>query len=151
MEAAWERLRDDVAFANTAVAQATNDNAAPTRARLVRGIEDVTRRCREERDKAKATAEPEDLSDAALASAARFTDGMPLAPLRSLLHLTPRLVNVRGALVCGNCTKLDRARAGGHPGRGRALPRLGHHAAARPAPHREPLRQLVLRAAAVRY
>ena len=132
------------------MAQATNDNAAPTRARLVRGIEDVTRRCREERDKAKATAEPEDLSDAALASAARFTDGMPLAPLRSLLHLTPRLVNVRGALVCGNCTKLDRARAGGHPGRGRALPRLGHHAAARPAPHREPLRQLVLRAAAER-
>jgi hypothetical protein len=100
MEAAWERLKDDVAFANTVVSREGAPNAASTRARLVRGIEDVTRRCREERDKAKAKAEPEDLSDATLAKAARFTDGMPLAPFKGLLHLTPRLVNVRvGALA----------------------------------------------------
>ena len=100
MEAAWERFKDDVAFANTVVSREGAPNAASTRARLVRGIEDVTRRCREERAKAKAKAEPEDLSDATLAKAARFTDGMPLAPFKGLLHLTPRLVNVRvGALA----------------------------------------------------
>ena len=94
MDAAWARLKADVAFAQRAVAPDDAEGAAATRAELLAAIEAVTARCREERAAQKASEQPEDLSDEALVAAARFVDHVPLAPFANVLHLTPRLVNV---------------------------------------------------------
>jgi len=94
MDAAWARLKADVAFAQRAVAPDDAEGVAATRAELLAAIEEVTARCREERAAQKASEQPEDLSDEALVAAARFVDHVPLAPFANVLHLTPRLVNV---------------------------------------------------------
>ena len=95
MDDAWRKFKRLVRFANAVVPQEDADAAAASRAFLVEQIEEVTARCREERARLDALDTPEDLSDAALVKAARFTDGLPLAPFGQLLHLTPRLVNVK--------------------------------------------------------
>ena len=99
MQDAWDRLRKDVAFAQR-VASAGSDDS---RAELVEAIEEVSRRCREERVLQKASEEPEDLSDEKIIKAARFTDEMPLAPFAKILSLTPRLVNVRALRIAPCC------------------------------------------------
>lgn len=99
MEDAWSRLKKDVAFAQR-VASAGGDDA---RAELIEAIEEVSRRCREERVLQKASEAPEDLSDEKIIKAARFTDEMPLAPFGKILSLTPRLVNVRSLRIAPCC------------------------------------------------
>ena len=97
MDDAWRKFKRLVRFANAVVPEGNAAAAAASRAFLVEQIEEVTARCREERARLDALETPEDLSDAALVKAARFTDNSPLAPFGQLLHLTPRLVNVSAA------------------------------------------------------
>ena len=99
MEDAWNRLRKDVAFAQRVASAGSTDS----RAELVEAIEEVSSRCREERVLQKASEEPEDLSDEKIIKAARFTDGVPLAPFAKILSLTPRLVNVRALRIAPCC------------------------------------------------
>ena len=94
MEEAWRRLKRDTRLANTAIAADNDEAVAASRARLSEAIKEVTARCCVERKRMKALEAPVDLSDDALVRAARFVDGLPLAPFENLLHLVPRLVNV---------------------------------------------------------
>ena len=106
----------------------------------------VLKACREARARKLAATSPDDISDAALSRAARFTDKFALKSYEPFLHYVPRLVNV--VTVCSP-RPLPRGRA--HPApraarRGHPRLRLGRHPPPRPPPHRRALQELLLRA-----
>ena len=95
MEAEWARVKRAVDLANTVVtATAAAGTEPPLRASLKRATAESVERCRAERKKQRAQQARKDLSDAAIAKAAKWTDGLPLAEYRGIMHLVPRLVNV---------------------------------------------------------
>ena len=153
MEAEWARVKRAVGLANTVVTPAAAAAAAaapPLRASLKRAADESIERCRVERKKQRARQTRKDLSDAAIARAAKWTDGLPLAEYEGILHLVPRLVNVvtasthaleRARRACAHARALRAARRG-HP-----RPRLGRQAALGPARHRRALLECLLCAA----
>ena len=99
MEAEWARVKRAVGLANTVAPPPPAASAAPPpppplRAALKRATAESIERCRAERKKQRAKQTPKDRSDAAVARAAKWTDGLPLAEYEGILHLVPRLVNV---------------------------------------------------------
>lgn len=93
IDAEWTRVKRAIGLAN-AVADPHKGKAAAMRSALKRATEESVERCRAERKKQRAHQVPADLSDEAIAKAAKWTDGLPLAEYEGILHLVPRLVNV---------------------------------------------------------
>ena len=91
LDSEWTRMKRAIGLAN---AVASPNNAAAMRSALKRATEESVDRCRAERKKQRAQQVPKDLSDEAIAKAAKWTDGLPLAEYEGILHLVPRLVNV---------------------------------------------------------
>ena len=148
MDDVWARARASVALANAAAPEA---GRAAHRAALHDAMQAVVGRCRAERKRKRDAQTERDLSDARLGELALYTDALPLRDYDRLLHIVPRLVNVvtvraflKPTRAAGDARVLCAAR-GGHPAR-----RHGPEAAARPAPHRQPLLERLLRAAALR-
>lgn len=91
MNEEWVRMKRSIGLAN---AVCTTKNAPVLKQTLKRAIEETVGRCRAERKRARALETPKDLSDDAVCRAARWTDRLPLSDYDTVLHLTPRLVNV---------------------------------------------------------
>lgn len=82
MEEAWKKFKTSVNRVNT-------EHKDPKRA-----IEEVVSKARKRRAQARTVSTQQDLSDAAISTAARWTDALPLANYEGILHMAPRLVNV---------------------------------------------------------
>ena len=152
MEAEWTRFKRNVHLANAV--GPTPEAGAAFRATLRAAVGDSVARCRAERKRARDAETPRDTSDAAIAHHAKFTDALPLASYDRILHLVPRLVNVRARRPRAH-TRLraciaQRACAGRDPRRGHPRPRHGPQAAARPARDRVAVLEFLLRAEALR-
>tara|TARA_Y100000389_G_scaffold197342_1_gene231771 strand:+ start:8338 stop:8949 length:612 start_codon:yes stop_codon:yes gene_type:complete len=99
----------------------------------------VLKACREARARKLAATTPEDISDAALSIAARFTDKFSLKSYEHFLHYVPRLVNVVTVrplrpLLLDRPSPPSRAQLAEtipRPGSGITLPLDLHHIAAR--------------------
>lgn len=91
LDSEWTRMKRAIGLAN---AITDPNNAAAMRSALKRATTESVDRCRAERKKQRAQQVPKDLSDEAIVKAAKWTDGLPLAEYRGILHLVPRLVNV---------------------------------------------------------
>ena len=145
--AEWDRFKRNVHLAN-AVGPTPEAGAAAFRATLRAAVGDSVARCRAERKRARDAEAPRDASDAAIAHHAKFTDALPLASYDRILHLVPRLVNVRArrprALRALASHTAWRACAGRDPRRGHPRPRHGPQAAARPARDRVALLEFLL-------
>ena len=91
MEVEWERVRSTISLANSV---ATASSGPALQAALRRAVWTSVERCRAERKRKRATQTERDLSDEAIARAAKWTDALPLHDYDGILHLVPRLVNV---------------------------------------------------------
>ena len=95
MQAAWEELKssffEGCDFSNMISKRSVS---ASEEARLVASAERVVGRCCAERKRQREASFEDAFSDKELHRLAPYTDRLPLAPYESVLHLTPRLVNV---------------------------------------------------------
>jgi len=111
LNAEWARFKRTVHLANTI--PAGPERVAEFKETVRHAIGESVARCRVERKRKRASETAMDLSDDAVVRAARFTDALPLANYDRILHLVPRLVNVRAAAASRLRLRSDRARARG--------------------------------------
>lgn len=119
LEREWDRFKQTVHLANTI--PSGPERVAAFQEAVRDAVGESVARCRVERKRKRESETAVDLSDDALVRAARFTDALPLANYDRILHLVPRLVNVRAARPprARACAPTARTRgAGGHARRG---------------------------------
>jgi len=97
MDAQWARMKRGIHLAN-AVGDGPDQTAA-FQSTLRQAVVDNVGRCKAERKRAREAETPRDTSNAAIVHAAKFTDALPLEDYNNVLHLVPRLVNVRASVL----------------------------------------------------
>jgi hypothetical protein len=91
-------MKNDIRMTNVISSESVTPAATTNfKEDLAASIDRSVKLCRNERKKRRSQATPLDISDAALQQLVRFTDGLSLSSYRNILHLVPRLVNVRAA------------------------------------------------------
>lgn len=111
LDSEWDRFKRTVHLANTIPSGA--ERIAAFNEDVKQAIGESVARCRVERKRKRESETAMDLSDEAVVRAARFTDTLPLENYNRILHLVPRLVNVRATAAPPPRARADRAHAGG--------------------------------------
>ena len=129
MDVEWARMKRSIHLANTV--SSSPEEGALFQSMLKRAMASSVGRCKAERKRVRDAETQKDTSDAAIVRAAKFTDALPLADYDRVLHLVPRLVNVRASVLshhfslahCVHCHG-----TGGHARRSHPRSGVGHQA-----------------------
>lgn len=92
MEQAWFEMKQSISLANRI--NGTEEEVADFHLKLNASLGTAVTLCRTARKRKIEETPKLDISDHSILMAARFTDNLPLANYKAILHLVPRLVNI---------------------------------------------------------